>query len=279
MKAHRAETCRAHALKCRTNAQHAKSEAGRIKFLNLAQHWDSMANQIDDLEDLQRSLSASIEGLPGQHGGNIGNKLDIVAIGASAGGLAAVSRLMALLPDDLAACVLVVLHRSPDFASHLRYILAQKTKLRVLVPRGGEEVKPGVCFVAPTKHHMAIGPDHRVHLLPDGSYRAHNIDALFCSLARNAGRRTIGVVLSGTLQDGTLGLEALKKAGGVALVQSPEEAEYPGMPKSAIAHDGPVDVIGSVDVLAKQIAIRVGRPRGRSLTSLHRLDNTRLHPT
>lgn len=199
---------------------------------------------------------------------NIHHKLDIVAIGASAGGLAAISKLMALLPDDLAACVLVVLHRSPDFVSHLSYILAQTTKLRVFVPRGGEELKPGLCLVAPTKHHMTIGPDHRVHLLADSFYRAHNIDALFSSLAHHAGRRTIAVVLSGTLKDGTLGLKAIKEAGGIALVQSPEEAEYPEMPRSAISYDGPVDCVGSIDVLAKRIAMLVGHARLGKVASL-----------
>jgi two-component system, chemotaxis family, protein-glutamate methylesterase/glutaminase len=156
-------------------------------------------------------------------------KLDIVAIGASAGGVTAISKLISLLPQDLAACVLVVMHRAPDSVSHLHHILATTTDLRVLVPHGGEELKPGLCLVAPTNHHMTIGPDHRVHLLPDAFYRAHSIDALFSSLALNAGRRTIGVVLSGLLKDGTLGLKAIKQAGGVALVQIPQEAEYPGM--------------------------------------------------
>jgi two-component system, chemotaxis family, protein-glutamate methylesterase/glutaminase len=248
MKPPHAETCRARAGKCRANARRAKNEASRKRFVDLAQHWETMAAQIEGLEDLQRRLSKSIE----RH------QLNIVAIGASAGGIAAISKLIALLPDDLAACVLVVLHRTPDVVSHLHHILAQTTNLRVLVPHGGEQLKPGLCLVAPTKHHMTIGPDHRVHLVPDSFYRAHSIDTLFNSLARNAGRHTIGVVLSGTLKDGTLGLKAIKEAGGVALVQTPEEAEYSEMPKSAIAYDGPVDSVGSIEVLAKEIAILVG---------------------
>ena len=92
-----------------------------------------------------------------------------------------------------------------------------------------------------------------MHLLPDGFYRAHNVDALFCSLARYAGPRTIGVILSGMLKDGTLGLKAIKEAGGVALVQSPEEAAYSDMPCSAIKLDGAIDLVAPVDVLAGEI--------------------------
>jgi two-component system, chemotaxis family, protein-glutamate methylesterase/glutaminase len=176
---------------------------------------------------------------------------NIVAIGASAGGVKAISKLISLLPEDLPACVLVVLHRAPDSVSHLHHILAQTTNSRVQIPHGGEKLKPGLCLVAPTNHHMTIGSDHRVHLLPDTFYRSHSIDALFSSLARNSGRRTIGVVLSGLLKDGTLGLKGIKEAGGVALVQSPEEAEYPEMPNSAIAFDGPVG-LGWLDRRSRQ---------------------------
>jgi two-component system chemotaxis response regulator CheB len=104
-----------------------------------------------------------------------------------------------------------------------------------------------------------LGPDLRVHLLPNGFYRAHNIDALFCSLARRAGSRTIGVVLSGLLKDGTLGLKAIKEAGGVALVQSPGEAAYPDMPRSAIEHNGDIDLVGPVGELAAEICRLVGQ--------------------
>jgi chemotaxis response regulator CheB len=106
---------------------------------------------------------------------------------------------------------------------------------------------------------LTIGPDLRIHLLPNSFYRSHSIDALFCSLARHAGHRTIGVVLSGLRKDGTLGLKAIKEAGGVALVQAPSEAEYSEMPQSAIEHDGPVDLIAPVDRLASEICRLVGR--------------------
>jgi two-component system chemotaxis response regulator CheB len=105
-----------------------------------------------------------------------------------------------------------------------------------------EQLRHGTCLIGEPDRHLTVGPDLRVHLLPNSFYRSHSIDALFCSLARHAGTRTIGVVLSGMLKDGTLGLKAIKEAGGIALVQSLEEAAYPEMPQSAIKHDGKIDL-------------------------------------
>jgi two-component system chemotaxis response regulator CheB len=133
-------------------------------------------------------------------------KLDIIAIGASAGGMEAISSLLHLLPRHLAATILVVMHRPPHRISELHHILASKTKLRVVLAQGGESLQNGTCFIAPPDRHSTVGPELRLHLLPNGFYRAHNIDALFCSLARHAGARTIGMVLSGMMKDGTLGL-------------------------------------------------------------------------
>jgi two-component system chemotaxis response regulator CheB len=107
-----------------------------------------------------------------------------------------------------------------------------------------------------------LGRDQRVHLLPDSFYRGRNIDALFCSLARHAGPRTIGVVLTGYLSDGTLGLKAIKEAGGIALVQSPQDAAIPDMPNSAIKHDGPIDVVAPLHFLTSEICRLVGEPPG-----------------
>jgi two-component system chemotaxis response regulator CheB len=96
-------------------------------------------------------------------------------------------------------------------------------------------------------------------LIHDGFYRGHNIDLLFNSLARNAGARTIGVVLSGLMKDGSQGLAALKEAGGIALVQSPGEAGVKEMPRSAIEFDGPVDKVAPIEALAREIC-RLVRP-------------------
>jgi chemotaxis response regulator CheB len=185
--------------------------------------------------------------------------LDIIAIGASAGGVEAISHLLERLPGEIDATVMVVLHRSPDQISVLHRILSHKTRLKVVVARGGESLRPGICFVSEPGRHLTIGPDLHVGLLADGFYRSHSIDALFSSLAHHAGARTIGVILSGLLKDGTFGLKAIKEAGGIALVQDPDEAAYPEMPQNAIKSGGAIDLVGPVDVLASEICRLVGR--------------------
>jgi two-component system chemotaxis response regulator CheB len=183
---------------------------------------------------------------------------DIVAVGASAGGVAAISALLKELPGDLPASVLVVLHRSVTRSTHLREILARHSRMPVVVPRNGDVLRQGVCYVGEPARHLTVGPGLRVAFIEDGFYRSHNVDALFSSLARNAGRRTIGVVLSGLLKDGTLGLSAIKEAGGIALVQTPEEAEAGDMPLSAIRYDGHIDLVAPVHLLAREICRRTG---------------------
>jgi two-component system chemotaxis response regulator CheB len=187
------------------------------------------------------------------------NALDIVAIGASAGGVEAVSQLLSLLPGDLAAAVLVVVHRSPEKVSHLHQVLAYRSKLEVIVPKEGYRLEKGVCIVGMPDRHLTVGPGLLVHLMPNHFYRSHNVDALFNSLARKAGSRTIGVVLSGLLKDGSAGLKAIKESGGLAFVQDPNEAAYSDMPHNAIWHDGPIDLVAPLAELASEISHLVGR--------------------
>jgi two-component system chemotaxis response regulator CheB len=110
----------------------------------------------------------------------------------------------------------------------------------------------------------------RAKLTPDtgGARRGHTIDDLFVSVARHAGPRVIGVVLSGVLRDGTEGLAAIKRVGGLALVQSPAEAQFADMPESAIAYDHIIDLVAPTEELARAIERYVrgetveARPRG-----------------
>lgn len=178
---------------------------------------------------------------------------DIVAIGASAGGVEALRDLLRQLPRDIPAAILIVTHRPIGYRSHLAQVLSRKDHLHVVVPREGDVLRPGVCFLGTAEDHLTVGPGLRVRLIEDGFYRGHNIDALFNSLAQHAGPRTIGVILSGMMKDGTLGLHAIKAAGGVALVQTPEEAAYSSMPQSAIRYDGPIDFVGPIKALANEI--------------------------
>lgn len=182
---------------------------------------------------------------------------DIIAIGASAGGVDAVLNLVKHLPANLPASVLIVLHRHPYEVSQLQQVLAHRTKLHVAIAKTGDNLRDGHCLIGEPGRHLIIGPDLRVQLLPDGFYRAHNIDALFWSLALHAPRHTIGIILSGTMKDGALGLKAIKDAGGIVFVQSPEEAEFEDMPENAISLDGPIDLVAPVATLAREIIRRV----------------------
>ncbi len=183
---------------------------------------------------------------------------DILAIGASAGGVRAICALLSRLPANLPASVLIVLHRPVNMESHLPAVLARATSLRVRLATEADKLEHGTCLVSPPNCHLTVTPGPRIHLLPDGFYRSHNVDALFTSLAGCVGSRTIGVILSGALKDGALGLKSIKDAGGLALVQDPIEAEFSEMPSSAIRYDGPIDFVAPIAELAEFICRQTG---------------------
>jgi two-component system, chemotaxis family, protein-glutamate methylesterase/glutaminase len=161
---------------------------------------------------------------------------DLVAIGASAGGVQVLLELTAGLPVDLPACVLVVLHVGAH-RSLLPELMGARGPLPARHPIDGESLQPGVIFIAPPDHHMLVDGD-RVRLTrgPKENFARPAIDPLFRSAALAHGPRVIGVVLSGRLDDGTTGLQMIKQCGGVTVVQDPLDAEQPEMPASASAH-------------------------------------------
>lgn len=169
-------------------------------------------------------------------------KHDVVVIGASAGGVEALSRVIAGLPRDLSASVLVVLHISRG-RSMLPEILGRVGRLPALHPEDGTVLQYGRVYVAPPDHHLIVeeGKMRVVHTASENGVRPA-VDPLFRSAARTYGGRVIGVILTGALDDGTAGIAAVKEAGGITIVQDPEEAFSPGMPRSAIA-SGAVDHI------------------------------------
>ena len=189
---------------------------------------------------------------------------DMVAIGASSGGIEALQGLLAAL-SDLDAIVLVVLHRPANRTSFLREIVLRELRMPVVIARHGELLHHGVCYIAEPSQHLMVGPGLRADLLPDHRYTTRNIDQLFISLAQHYGART-SVVLSGQLDDGARGLAAIKKAGGIAIVQSPDEAAYPDMPRNAIKYDGPVDLVAPIPDLASEI-IRLTKTPAKRLAS------------
>jgi two-component system, chemotaxis family, protein-glutamate methylesterase/glutaminase len=179
--------------------------------------------------------------------------IDAIAIGASAGGLHPLRAIVAGLPTDLPATVFVVMHVAATGTSVLDQILGRSTDLEVVRARDGMALRPGLVLVAPPDRHLVLR-DGRAHLTTGPRENGHRpaVDPLMRSLADERGPRAAGVILSGTRDDGALGLAALKRAGGVALVQDPEEADYSAMPTNAMAStdvDAALPVAGIAPVL------------------------------
>ena len=162
---------------------------------------------------------------------------DVICIGASAGGLAPLTEILSRLPETLPAAVFVVLHMSPDNPSQLPQILDRAGRLKASAAVDGEEIQPGRVYVAVPDHHLLIERD-RVRIVRGPRENRHrpSIDNLFRSAARFHGSHVIGVVLSGSLDDGTAGLIAIKVRGGVAVVQEPAEAFSSEMPRNAMRY-------------------------------------------
>jgi two-component system chemotaxis response regulator CheB len=164
---------------------------------------------------------------------------DIVVIGGSAGGVDALRRICAGLPADLPATVFVVLHISPATRSVMPELLSRAGPLPARHPRDAEPTSRGTIYVAPPDMHMLLRPGHVIlrHGPLESSSRPA-IDALFRSAAVAYRSRVIGVVLSGLLHDGSAGLMAIKACGGTCVVQEPDDAIWPEMPRNALSHDG-----------------------------------------
>jgi len=162
---------------------------------------------------------------------------DVVVIGASAGGFSVLMDLVAALPANFPAAVMVVLHVGAH-ASILPELFNRRGPLPALHPIQGQTLRTGMIHVAPPDHHMLLNADGII-CLARGAKEHHArpaIDPLFRSVAIECGARAIGVVLSGRLDDGTAGLQAIQQCGGLVVVQDPDDAEQPSMPASACAH-------------------------------------------
>jgi two-component system, chemotaxis family, protein-glutamate methylesterase/glutaminase len=161
----------------------------------------------------------------------------VVVVGASSGGIDALTQLAAALPAEFPAAVCVVLHTSPQSPGVLDGILDRAGPLPARAVRGGERPQPGHIYVAPPDRHLVLEPNRlRLTKGPRENRFRPAIDPLFRSAAQVYGPAAVGVVLTGNLDDGTAGLWVIKQLGGVAIVQDPADAAYPAMPQSAINH-------------------------------------------
>lgn len=164
-------------------------------------------------------------------------KRDIVVVGASAGGVTALTKFVASLSKDFNGSVFVVLHVPPNSPSNLPAILTRAGFLKAIHPKDGEQIKEGYIYVAPPDHHMLLeGRRILVKKGPEENRFRPSIDALFRSAAYVYGTRVIGIVLSGLLNDGTSGLWSVKRLGGLTIIQEPNDAEHPSMPMNALQY-------------------------------------------
>jgi two-component system chemotaxis response regulator CheB len=178
---------------------------------------------------------------------------DIIVIGASAGGVEALREFVARLPATFPGSIFVSVHFPEHATSSLPSILARSGSLPALHPSDGDAIVPGRIVVAPPDHHLMFSRT-AVHLVrgPRENGNRPAADPMFRSAALTFGPRVIGVALTGNLNDGTSGLAAIKRAGGLAVVQDPQEALFSSMPRSAIDHV-PIDRVVSIRDLANTL--------------------------
>lgn len=173
----------------------------------------------------------------------------VIVIGASAGGVEALRALVSGLPPELPAPVLVVLHIPPRAPSALASILDRSGPLPAVPARHGMVARPGTIYVAPADHHLLIRDGHlELSVGPTENGHRPAIDPLFRAAAVACGAGAIGVVLSGSQDDGSAGLTAIVERGGQAVVQDPEEALHPSMPASALEHVATAHVLPAAKI-------------------------------
>ncbi len=182
---------------------------------------------------------------------------DIIVIGASAGGITALKKLVSYLPQDLQAAIFIVLHLGSYSTSTVDTILSDAGPVPATFAKNGEFMAYGRMYVAPPDVHLLI--DKNVMVLSKGPREnlwRPSIDTLFRSAAVSYGVRVVGIVLTGYLDDGVAGLLAIQRCGGMSMVQDPAEALFPDLPNNVLAHMH-VDFCLPVEDLARQLIQQV----------------------
>jgi len=178
----------------------------------------------------------------------------VVAVAASAGGLAALTQILADLPRDFGAAILIVQHLDPSHPSLMASILQRRTPLTVKQAVEGEAIQPGAVYIAPPDRHLLVTPEGTLTL--SRSELVHFVrpsaDLLFESVAASYRDRAILVVLTGTGSDGATGVQAGKRVGSRTIVEDPATSEFPGMPSAAV-HTGCADQVLPLRRIAEAI--------------------------
>jgi two-component system, chemotaxis family, protein-glutamate methylesterase/glutaminase len=189
-----------------------------------------------------------------------------VVLGGSAGAIEALTRIITAFPADLDAAVLVALHMNPSAPSLLPAILGRKTRLRTLAAEDNMQLESGVLYVCQPDRHLTLHGDRiRLGRGPRENGFRPAVDPLFRSAAASHGAAVIGAVISGNLDDGTGGLLEIKRRGGIAVVQDPDDAMYSGMPASALQEVPNVDYVLHADAIGETITSIITEARTASI--------------
>ncbi|HVN28689.1 MAG TPA: chemotaxis protein CheB, partial [Candidatus Binataceae bacterium] len=185
-----------------------------------------------------------------------GKQVFVVALGASAGGIAPLTEFFSLMPADGDMAYVVILHLSPEHESNLSAVLQSRTRMPVTQVTAPVAVEANHIYVIPPSKNLLMEDGLIRPIEPEPPRISHAIDLCFRSLADAYGKNSIAILLSGTGADGTLGLGRVKEQGGFVIAQDPEEAEYADMPRNAI-NAAVVDlVIRVAEMPAKVLALR-----------------------
>ena len=177
--------------------------------------------------------------------------IELIAVGASWGGLAALERVLGALPDEFETPVVVAQHRAIESGSSaLAHILSHRSRRRVIEPGDKDPIERGKAYLAPSDYHLLVEPEGFA-LSTEGAvhYSRPSIDVLFDSAADTYADRLVAVILTGANEDGAYGIERVRRRGGLTIAQDPETAERPDMPAAAIA-TGAVQHVVPLDEIA-----------------------------
>jgi two-component system chemotaxis response regulator CheB len=181
------------------------------------------------------------------------SNFEVVAIGASAGGLKALMEVLSRFPADLPASVLIVQHLDPRHRSLLVELLQRRCQIRIKGAVNDEAIEKSVVYIAPPDRHLLL-TDGKTYLTSTAfvHFSRPSIDLLFESVAASMDSKAIGVIMTGSGSDGAMGIKAIKEKGGTTIAQDPQTAEYGSMPGSAIA-TGMVDFVLPLEDIAPAI--------------------------
>lgn len=188
-------------------------------------------------------------------------RVEAIVIGASAGGVEALSMLLPALPADSRVAVFVVVHLPRERPSLLVQIFERRCALPLCEAEDKQPVSPGTVYFAPPDYHMLVEHDRRIALSSDDAvhYSRPSVDVLFESAADVYGERLLGIILTGANEDGTAGLHAVHCAGGITVVQQPDDAQVPQMVRSALRRSPP-DFLLPLQEIAPLLKTVAGTP-------------------